>query len=124
MLDREPNSFATVTEALEELRLGKMIVLVDADDREAEGDLVLAAQFASQQTINFMVRWGRELICLALTAGRIDALGLSQMAEPNTSVFGTAFITTIEVKEGVTSGISAADRARTSVDRPRVLPQN
>ncbi|MBC7384700.1 MAG: bifunctional 3,4-dihydroxy-2-butanone-4-phosphate synthase/GTP cyclohydrolase II [Cryobacterium sp.] len=99
--------------ALENLRLGKMIILTDDEDRENEGDLVLAAEFATPETINFMAKHARGLICLALEEKRIDALGLAMMTTSNRSPRGTAFTISIEANEGVTTGISAADRART-----------
>jgi len=99
--------------ALDELRQGKMIILVDDEDRENEGDLVVAAEFATAENVNFMVREGRGLICLTLTEGRADHLNLPPMVASNTASFGTAFTVSIEAREGVTTGISAADRART-----------
>ena len=110
----ESNSnFATVPEALEEIRSGRMIVVVDDEDRENEGDLTLAAEFVTPEAINFMARFGRGLICLALTEERADYLRLGPMTTENTSRFGTAFTESIEAREGVTTGISAADRAHT-----------
>src|SRR5205807_178444 len=109
----EDRAFATVEEALEDIRAGKMIVVCDDEDRENEGDLTLAAQFATPETINFMAREGRGLICLALTPERCDELGLDLMAAKNESAFETAFTVSIEAREGVTTGISASDRART-----------
>ena len=102
-----------VPEAIEEIRNGRMIVVVDDEDRENEGDLVIAAQMATPNAINFMAKHGRGLVCLAMTAERIDQLGLSLMSTDNRSQFETAFTTSIEAKEGVTTGISASDRART-----------
>ena len=102
-----------VPEAIEEIRNGRMIVVVDDEDRENEGDLVIAAQMATPDAINFMAKHGRGLVCLAMTAERIDQLGLSLMSTDNRSQFETAFTTSIEAKEGVTTGISASDRART-----------
>ncbi len=99
--------------ALDELRQGKMIILVDDEDRENEGDLVVAAEFATAENINFMAREGRGLICLTLTEKRADHLNLPPMVASNTASFGTAFTVSIEAREGVTTGISAADRART-----------
>jgi 3,4-dihydroxy 2-butanone 4-phosphate synthase/GTP cyclohydrolase II len=110
----ETNSnLATVPEALEEIRSGRMIVVVDDEDRENEGDLTLAAEFVTPEAINFMARFGRGLICLALTEERADYLRLGPMTTENTSRFGTAFTESIEAREGVTTGISAADRAHT-----------
>jgi len=105
--------FATVPEALEEIRRGRMVVVVDDEDRENEGDLTLAAEFVTPEAINFMARFGRGLICLTLTEERADYLRLGPMTSENTSRFGTAFTESIEAREGVTTGISAADRART-----------
>jgi 3,4-dihydroxy 2-butanone 4-phosphate synthase/GTP cyclohydrolase II len=105
--------FSTIEEALEDVRAGKMVVVCDAEDRENEGDLTLAAQFATPENINFMAREGRGLICLALTPERCDELGLDLMAAKNESSFETAFTVSIEAREGVTTGISAHDRAHT-----------
>jgi 3,4-dihydroxy 2-butanone 4-phosphate synthase/GTP cyclohydrolase II len=105
--------FAEVQEAVEEIRAGRMVVVVDDEDRENEGDLTLAAEFVTPEAINFMARYGRGLICLTLTEERADYLRLGPMTAENTSRFGTAFTETIEAREGVTTGISAADRAHT-----------
>jgi 3,4-dihydroxy 2-butanone 4-phosphate synthase/GTP cyclohydrolase II len=105
--------FATIDEALEDIRAGKMVVVCDGEDRENEGDLVLAAQFATPEAINFMAKEARGLICLALTPERCDDLGLDLMAAKNESPHETAFTVSIEAREGVTTGISAHDRART-----------
>ena len=105
--------FATVEEALAELRAGRMIVVVDDEDRENEGDLTMAAEFATADAINFMRIHGGGLICLTLTEERADALRLDPMVPDNSSRFGTAFTVSIEAREGVTTGISAADRAHT-----------
>jgi 3,4-dihydroxy 2-butanone 4-phosphate synthase/GTP cyclohydrolase II len=106
-------AFATVEEALAEIRAGRMVVVVDDEDRENEGDLTLAAEFVTAEAINFMARFGRGLICLTLTEDRADYLRLAPMTAENTSRFGTAFTESIEAREGVTTGISAADRAHT-----------
>jgi 3,4-dihydroxy 2-butanone 4-phosphate synthase/GTP cyclohydrolase II len=106
-------SFATIEEAIEDIRAGRMVVVCDDEDRENEGDLTLAAQFATPEAINFMAKHGRGLICLALPPSRCDELGLDLMAAKNESPFETAFTVSIEAREGVTTGISAADRART-----------
>jgi 3,4-dihydroxy 2-butanone 4-phosphate synthase/GTP cyclohydrolase II len=106
-------SFAPIEEAIEEIRAGRMVVVCDDEDRENEGDLTLAAQFATPEAINFMAKEGRGLICLALTPQRCDELGLDLMAAKNESPFDTPFTVTIEARDGVTTGISAADRART-----------
>jgi len=102
-----------VEEALEQLREGRQIILVDDEDRENEGDLFFAAEKATPEAINFMARYGRGLVCLTLTQERASHLGLTKMAERNESRFGTNFYTSIEARDGVTTGISAADRATT-----------
>jgi 3,4-dihydroxy 2-butanone 4-phosphate synthase/GTP cyclohydrolase II len=104
-----------IEEAIEELKKGKMIILVDDEDRENEGDLVIAADFVTPEAINFMAKYGRGLICLSLTGKRCDELGLDLMVNErgNTARFGTAFTVSIEAKEGVTTGISAHDRCKT-----------
>lgn len=104
---------ATIEEAIEEMRQGKMVILVDDEDRENEGDLTMAAEMVTPEAINFMARFGRGLICLTLTPDKCDHLNLSPMVSANTSSFGTAFTVSIEAKKGVTTGISAADRAHT-----------
>ena len=105
--------FTDVPGALAEIRAGRMVVVVDDEDRENEGDLTLAAEHVTPEAINFMARYGRGLICLTLTEERADHLRLFPMTLQNSSRFGTAFTETIEAREGVTTGISAADRART-----------
>ena len=105
--------FATVEEAIEEIRAGRFVVVVDDPDRENEGDLVIAAQFATPDAINFMATHARGLICLCLTGERCDELGLHPMTERNETPLGTAFTVSIEAREGVTTGISAHDRSRT-----------
>jgi 3,4-dihydroxy 2-butanone 4-phosphate synthase / GTP cyclohydrolase II len=105
--------FATVPEALEDFSQGRMIIVVDDEDRENEGDLTLAAEFVTPEAINFMAKYGRGLICLSLTEDRANHLRLGPMTQSNTSRFGTAFTESIEAKEGVTTGISALDRAHT-----------
>jgi 3,4-dihydroxy 2-butanone 4-phosphate synthase / GTP cyclohydrolase II len=107
------NAFATVEEAVEDIRQGKMVVVVDAADRENEGDLTIAAQFATPEAVNFMAKEGRGLICLCLTGERCDELGLRMMTERNETPYGTAFTVSIEAREGISTGISAHDRART-----------
>jgi len=110
--DRE-SPFTPIEEALEEIRRGRMVVVCDGEDRENEGDLVLAAQFATPEAINFMTREARGLVCLSLTPERCEELGLDLMAAKNEAPLQTAFTVTIEAAEGVTTGISAHDRART-----------
>jgi 3,4-dihydroxy 2-butanone 4-phosphate synthase/GTP cyclohydrolase II len=105
--------FGEIPEVLEDLRQGKMIVLVDAEDRENEGDLVCAAEKVTPEIINFMARYGRGLICLPLTAEKCDALGLYPQTIENTARFGTAFTVSVDAAEGVSTGICAADRAHT-----------
>ena len=109
----ETTPFATIEAALEDIREGKFVVAVDAADRENEGDLTIAAQFATPDAINFMATHGRGLICLCLTEDRCEELGLRQMTDRNETPFGTAFTISIEAREGVTTGISAPDRAQT-----------
>jgi 3,4-dihydroxy 2-butanone 4-phosphate synthase/GTP cyclohydrolase II len=106
-------SFATVPEAIEEIRAGRMIVVVDDEDRENEGDLTVAAEKVTPEIINFMAKYGRGLVCLALTEERLDYLRIPLMTQQNTSLYGTAFCESIDARQGVTTGISAADRART-----------
>src|SRR5437763_2957791 len=103
--------FATIERAIEEIRLGKMVVVCDDSDRENEGDLTIAAQFVTSEAINFMAKEGRGLICLSLTPERCDELGLDLMAAKNESSFETPFTVSVEAREGVTTGISALDRA-------------
>jgi len=110
---KERSSFATIEEALEEIKSGRMVIVVDDEDRENEGDLTMAAQFITPDTVNFMALHGRGLICLSITAERADALKLQPMTRTNESRFGTAFTVSIEARAGVTTGISAADRAHT-----------
>jgi 3,4-dihydroxy 2-butanone 4-phosphate synthase / GTP cyclohydrolase II len=105
--------FSSVKEAIEDIRAGRMVVVCDAEDRENEGDLTLAAQFATPEAINFMATHGRGLVCLALTPERCDELGLDLMAAKNESAFQTAFTVAVEARVGVTTGISAHDRAHT-----------
>jgi 3,4-dihydroxy 2-butanone 4-phosphate synthase/GTP cyclohydrolase II len=103
----------TIDDAIEDIAKGKMVILVDDEDRENEGDLCLAAEKITPEAINFMAKYGRGLICLALKSERIEELKLPMMTDDNTSVYGTAFTVSIEAKRGVTTGISAADRATT-----------
>jgi 3,4-dihydroxy-2-butanone 4-phosphate synthase len=105
--------FASIEEAIEEIRSGRFVVVVDDEDRENEGDLTIAAQFVTPDAVNFMAIHGRGLICLCLTPERCDELGLRQMTDQNEAQFGTAFTVSIEAREGVSTGISAADRAHT-----------
>lgn len=114
LLKRESGTaLASPEEIINEARNGRMFILVDDEDRENEGDLVIPAQMATPDAINFMAKHGRGLICLALTKGRVDQLGLDLMSRANGTRHETAFTVSIEAREGVTTGISAADRART-----------
>ncbi len=103
----------TIEEAIKEIKAGKMVILVDDEDRENEGDLTMAAEAATPEMINFMAKYGRGLICLSLTGEKVDSLDLPLMVDKNTSRFETGFTVSIEAKKGVTTGISAADRAKT-----------
>jgi len=128
-MSRSKTTFSTIEEAIEEIRAGRMVVVVDAEERENEGDLTMAAQFVTPEAINFMATFGRGLICLTLAPDRCDELGLDLMAAKNESPFQTAFTVSIEAREGVSTGISAHDRAQTmqvAIDpksRPRDLVQ-
>jgi 3,4-dihydroxy 2-butanone 4-phosphate synthase/GTP cyclohydrolase II len=118
--------FATVEEALEEIRAGRMIVLVDDEDRENEGDLAMAAEKVTPEAINFMAKFGRGLICLALTEQRCDALNLAPITPRNTSAFGTPFCEPIDARRGTTTGTSASDRATTilAATDPNTRPED
>src|SRR6201981_4243096 len=105
--------FAAIEDAIEDIREGRLVVVVDDPDRENEGDLVVAAQFATPETVNFMATHARGLICLCLTAERCEELGLPPMTQRNEARLGTAFTVSVEAREGVTTGISASDRAHT-----------
>jgi 3,4-dihydroxy 2-butanone 4-phosphate synthase/GTP cyclohydrolase II len=107
------SEFASVDEAIEDIRAGRMVVVVDDPDRENEGDLVVAAEFATDEAVNFMATHARGLICLCLTGARCEELGLPPMTQRNEARLGTAFTVSVEAREGVTTGISAADRAHT-----------
>jgi len=118
--------FATVEAALEEIRAGRMIVLVDDEDRENEGDLAMAAEKVTPEAINFMAKFGRGLICLALTEQRCDALNLAPITPRNTSAFGTPFCEPIDARRGTTTGTSASDRATTilAATDPNTRPED
>src|SRR5438477_3362414 len=105
--------FCDVESAVAEIAAGRMIVVVDDEDRENEGDLTLAAEKVTPEAINFMAREGRGLICLAMTEERLEHLRIGAMTAENTSAYGTAFCESIDAREGTTTGISAYDRART-----------
>lgn len=117
---------ATIEAAIEDIRQGKMVILVDDEDRENEGDLTMAAEMITPEAINFMAKYGRGLICLTLTAEKCDQLRLPPMVDNNTSAFSTAFTVSIEAKRGVTTGISAADRAHTILTAvaDRAIPED
>jgi len=116
----------SVEEALEYIRAGRMVIIVDDEDRENEGDLMVAAEKVTPEIINFMAKYGRGLICLSLTKQRVEELNLPPMVAENTARFGTAFTVSIDAREGITTGISAYDRARTiltAID-PRTRPED
>ena len=113
LCDDENMPFVSVPEAIDEIRAGRILVVVDDEDRENEGDLTIAASKVTPQIINFMATHGRGLICLALTGDRCDALRLPLISPRNTSNFGTAFCESVDARVGVTTGISAADRTNT-----------
>ena len=118
-MKRKTDAFASIEDALEEFRKGRMVIVVDDEDRENEGDLTCAAEKVTAETINFMIREGRGLVCLPMTAGRLKELDIPLMVEQNTARYGTAFTVSVEARNGVSTGISAADRAttiRTAVD--------
>ena len=124
--ERSERPFAAIAEALDDLREGKMVIVCDDEDRENEGDLTMAAPFATAERINFMANEGRGLICLTLTPQRCAELGLPPMAAHNEARLQTAFTVSVEAREGVTTGISAADRAHTiqvAID-PKTRPED
>jgi 3,4-dihydroxy 2-butanone 4-phosphate synthase/GTP cyclohydrolase II len=106
-------ALATIPEAIEDIKAGKFVIVVDDEDRENEGDLVIAAEKVTADSINFMAKYGRGLICMPVTGERLEQLRIPMMASNNTSKFGTPFAIAVEAREGTTTGISAADRART-----------
>ena len=118
--------FNTIEEGIEAIKQGKMVILIDDEDRENEGDLTMAAEAVTPEAINFMAMHGRGLICLSLTSERVEQLQLPMMTNDNTSSFGTAFTISIEAKKGVTTGISAADRATTikAAINPKARPED
>ncbi|MEO5359586.1 MAG: bifunctional 3,4-dihydroxy-2-butanone-4-phosphate synthase/GTP cyclohydrolase II [Nitrospirota bacterium] len=120
------HSFNTIEEAIKDIEEGKMVILIDDEDRENEGDLCVAAEKITPDVINFMAKYGRGLICLSLTPEKVEQLNLPMMTSNNTSSFGTAFTVSIEARKGVTTGISAADRARTILTaiRPDCRPDD
>ncbi len=122
----QDSPFASIEQAIDEIRRGRMVIVVDDEDRENEGDLTLAAEKVTPEAINFMARFGRGLICLALTEERCNQLELPLMVETNTSPYGTAFTVSIEARGKISTGISAADRSatiRTAID-PRTRPED
>ena len=125
MSEHQP-PFAGVEEGIEEIRLGRMVVLVDDEDRENEGDLAMAAEKITPEAINFMTKFGRGLICLAMTEARCDALDLKPISPRNTSLFGTPFCEPIDARRGTTTGISASDRATTilAATDPNTRPED
>ena len=112
-MSQSDSPFSRVEDAIEDIRNGKMVIIVDSPDRENEGDLCMAAEFVTADDINFMARHGRGLICLTLTPERCDELELRPMVPNNETPYGTAFTVSIEAREGIATGISAADRAHT-----------
>jgi 3,4-dihydroxy 2-butanone 4-phosphate synthase/GTP cyclohydrolase II len=117
---------ATIPEAIEDIKAGKFIIVVDDEDRENEGDLVMAAEKVTADAINFMAKYGRGLICVPMTGERLDELKIPMMAANNTSHFGTAFTVSVEAKQGTSTGISAGDRARTvlTLVNPKTKPDD
>ncbi len=113
MTKSHPNTFSTIDDAIEDVKQGKMIVIVDDEDRENEGDLMIAAELCTAEAINFMAKYGRGLICLTLTEQRTAQLGLPMMVPENQAQFGTPFTVSVDAKHGITTGISAADRSKT-----------
>jgi 3,4-dihydroxy 2-butanone 4-phosphate synthase/GTP cyclohydrolase II len=123
---RRATTLATIEEAIEEYRNGRFVIIIDDEDRENEGDLTIPAQFATPEAINFMARYGRGLICVPMTAERLEQLHIPMMVSNNDSHFGTPFTVGVEARSGVTTGISAADRARTTqvlID-PKTRPED
>ncbi len=106
-------SILAIEDAIKEIRAGRMVILVDDEDRENEGDLTMAAEATTPEAINFMAKYGRGLVCLSLTGEKLDSLDLPLMVDNNTSQFQTGFTISIEARRGVTTGISAADRSHT-----------
>src|SRR5204863_4760093 len=110
---KRASPFARIEDAIDAVRAGRMVIVIDDEDRENEGDLTIAAEKVTSEAINFMARYGRGLICLSMTAARLDELELPLAVSSNTTRFGTAFCVPIDAKHNVTTGISAADRATT-----------
>ena len=124
--EHESPHIASIQEAIEEIRAGRMIILMDDEDRENEGDLCMAAEKVTPEAINFMAKYGRGLICLPMAEERIDALGLPMMVDKNTAPLGTAFTMSFDARHGVTRGVSAEDRATTilQASRPDARPED
>ena len=118
--------FSSIEEAVEDIKAGKMVIVVDDEDRENEGDLTIAAEKVTPEAINFMARYGRGLICLSLTEERLDELKIPLMVNETSSSYGTAFCVSIEARRKVSTGISAADRAQTILTAldPQTKPQD
>ena len=108
--------FATIPEAIQDFQAGKMVIIVDDEDRENEGDLAIAADKCSPEIINFMAKYGRGLICISMSGERLEELRIPMMVQDNTAPFSTAFTVSVEARREVTTGISAFDRARTVAD--------
>ena len=125
-MSEQDATFANVKEAVEEIRQGRMIVLVDDEDRENEGDLAMAAEKVTPEAINFMAKYGRGLMCLALTERRCETLALQPITQRNTSMFGTPFCEPIDARRGTTTGTSASDRATTilTATDPKTQPED
>ena len=123
---RRRGPFASIEDAIEAIRAGRMIIVIDDEDRENEGDLTIAAEKITPEAINFMARYGRGLICMSMTAERLDQLELPLMVNQNTTTFNTAFCVSIEAKHGVSTGISASDRAATvlAAINPKTRPSD
>src|SRR5919201_2686165 len=111
--ERRERPFVSVEEAIEEIRQGRMLVVVDDEDRENEGDLLMAAERATPEAVNFMAKHGRGIICMPLLGERLDQLQIGMMVSENTASMGTAFTVSVDAKRGVTTGTSAYDRALT-----------
>ena len=126
MTEKSAGEFSSIEEAIDEIRAGRILIVVDDEDRENEGDLLMAADTATPEAVNFMAKHGRGLICVPMLGDRLDELGISMMVRDNTAPLGTAFTTTVDARRGVTTGTSAYDRAitiRTLVD-PATRPDD
>ena len=126
MTGKSAGEFSSIEEAIEEIRAGRILIVVDDEDRENEGDLLMAADKATPEAVNFMAKHGRGLVCVPMLGDRLDELEISMMVRDNTAPLGTAFTTTVDARRGVTTGTSAYDRAvtiRTLVD-PATRPDD